>query len=209
MKKILPILLAVVLSTLFVSCDIEIPELGDIVNAYSEPTRGEFEENVYTSDYLGLTFNKPASWLFFTDEEIAQAMNIGAEYLGEKFEEALKNNPTVYDMMAVDVVTRTNINVGYENLSKTFSTNITVKQYVEALKSQLSQTHGLNVSFPEEYDTVKLGENNYTRVICETKMAGTSMTQVFYLRKINGYMGFVIVTITNGYTVEQIEAMFN
>ena len=41
------------------------------------------------------------------------------------------------------------------------------------------------------------------------KANGVEMTQVYYLRKVDGYMTFVIVTITSGYTVADIEAMFN
>jgi hypothetical protein len=34
------------------------------------------------------------------------------------------------------------------------------------------------------------------------------MTQVYYLKKIGGYMASVIVTIPSGYSVADIEAMF-
>lgn len=183
----------------------------DFINPKDEnnvPTRGQITEAVYKNEYLGFEFTKPDSWVYSTDAEIAAAMNMGAEMLGEKFQDAIKNSPSVYDMMVVDSITRSNINVGYENLAKTLSSNITVEQYIEALKSQLSSVSSMTVSFPDKYDTVKLGKNEYTRVICNAKASGIQMTQVYYLSKMDGYMGFVIVTITNGYTVADIEAMF-
>ena len=136
-------------------------------------------------------------------------MNIAVEkLLGENFENALKNNSSLYDMMVVDTVTRTNINVGYENLSKSFSSNITIEQYVESLKKQFEKITEMTVTFSDKIETVKLGETEFTRVVCSTTAHGTTMTQVYYLQKLSGYMGFVIVTITNGYTVADIEAMF-
>ena len=112
-------------------------------------------------------------------------------------------------MMVIDSLTRSNINVGYENLSKTFSSNITVEQYIEAFKQQLSSVSGMTVTFPDSVDSVKLGGWEYSRLVCDVSVAGVNMTQVYYLRKVEGYMCFVIVTIVSGYTVAQIEAMFN
>jgi hypothetical protein len=88
------------------------------------------------------------------------------------------------------------------------STNITVEQYIAAVKKQLESVTEMTVTFPDTYDTVKLGETEFTRVVCSTTASGVNMTQVYYLRKMDGYMGFVIATIVKDYTVADIEAMF-
>ena len=148
--------------------------------------------------------------MYSTDEEIAAAMNLGVDmFLGDNFKNALEYNPTIFDMMAIDSITRSNINVGYENLLKSFSTNITVEQYIEALKSQFANISGITVEFPETYEQVKLGKTEFTRVVCSTNMQGVTMKQVYYLHKVDTYMCFLTVTIMDEYTVEQIEAMFN
>ena len=212
MKKSLCLLLSLVTLFLLVSCDLpsfiggQEPEESP---TKIEPTRGTIEGDVYKNEYLGFEFTKPTSWVYSTDEEIAEMVDLGAEMIaGDKFEQALKNNPTVYDMMVVDSITRTNLNIGYENLSKTLSSNITIEQYIEALKGQLADVSEMTVSFPETYETAKLGEVEFTKVVCSIKAQGVSMTQVYYLRKTDGYMSFVIVTIPRGYTVSQIEGMF-
>ena len=175
----------------------------------TELSRGKIEGDVYTNDNFNIQFTKPDSWVYLTDEEIAANMNIAVEnILGENFKEALKNNSSLYDMMVADTITRTNINVGYENLSKSFSSNITIEQYVESLKKQFEQITEMTVTFPDKLETVKLGGTEFTRVVCSTTAYGTTMTQVYYLQKLNGYMGFMVVTIMNGYTVADIEAMF-
>ena len=203
MKKLLAfaILVATVIS--LVGC------VPDFLGLGSTPTRGVIEGNVYTNDYVGFTFTKPSSWRFYTDEEIAAQMNMAADQLlGDNFKEALKNNPAIYDMMAVDSATGNNINIVYENLKKSFSSNISVEKYIEALKNQLASVSGMTVTFPEEYDTVKLGDSDFTRCVCTTRAYGITMTQIYYLRKVDGYMLSVIVTIVKGYTVAGVEKMF-
>lgn len=199
MKKILALLLTIVMLTMVVSC-------GKGV----ELTRGTIEGGVYKNESLGLKFTKPSSWVYSTDEEIAASINVAVDsILGENFKDALENNPTIYDMMVVDTLTRTNISVGFENLKKTLSSNITVEQYVESFKKQIAEVDGMTVSVRDGLETVKLGETEFTKFICDTKANGVEMTQVYYLRKVDGYMTFAIVTITSGYTVADIEAMFS
>lgn len=177
--------------------------------AKDDISKGSHEGNVYKNEFLGFTFTKPDSWVFSTDEEIAAAMNLGIDQiLGDNFKEALKKNPAIYDMMVVDSITRSNINVVYENLQLSFSSNITEAQYIEAVKYQLSNISGMEVTISETLEKVNLGKTEFTKCVCETKTNGVSMTQVFYLRNIDGYMACVIVTITSGYTVADIEAMF-
>ncbi len=211
MKKLISLFLAVVMLVLLVSCGpTGVPgESEDEKKPSVELSRGKIEGDVYESEYMNLKFTKPASWVYSTDDEIAAALNLGVEFMGDKFKEAVETNPTVYDMMVIDSLTRSNINVGYENLSKTFSSNITIEQYIEAFKQQLSSVSGMTVTFPDSVDSVKLGDCEYSRLVCDVSVAGVSMTQVYYLRKVEGYMCFVIVTIVSGYTVAQIEAMFN
>ena len=176
----------------------------------AELTRGVVEGDVYKNESLGLNFNKPSSWVYSTDEEIAAAIGAAADSVfGGELKEALEKNPTIYDMIVVDTLTRTNINVGFENLSKTLSSNITVEQYIDSLKGQLSKVTEMTVTFHDEIEKVKLGETEFTKLVCDTAVSGMNMTQVYYLRKVDGYMTFVIVTITSGYTVADIEAMFN
>ena len=212
MKKLLALTLAVIMALSLVSCDFAASnedEQPDDSKKVTELSRGTIKGDVYTSEYLGISFTKPESWVYSTDEEIAAMVNLGVDMLlGENFKTALENNAAIYDMMVTDIITRSNINVGFENLSKTFSTNITVEQYVQALKTQFANVSGMTVTFPETYETVKLGETEFTKVVCTTTIQGISMEQVYYLKKADKFMCFIIVTITSGYTAEQIEAMF-
>ena len=206
MKKLLSLVLAMLmLVTVFAGCS-GTPNTDDTKKV--ELSRGTVEGNVYKSEFLGLQFTKPEGWVYSTDEEIAFAMGLGKEFLEGDLKKTLDNSASVYDMMVVDSITRTNMSIGFENLSKSFSSNMTEKQYVDTLKSQLQGLSGMTVTFSDELTTVKLGEHDYTKAVATTVASGITMTQVYYLRKIDNYMAFAIVTIVSGYTAEDIEAMF-
>ena len=214
MKKILALTLVLVMSLSLISCSLIPSDIGgqndDDKGSTPVLSRGTIEGNVYTSEYLGVSFTKPESWVYSTDEEIAAAVNMSVDMLfNENLKDALENNPSIYDMMVIDSVTRSNINVGFENLAKSFSSNITVDQYIESLKSQLAQISSMNITFPESSKTVKLSGTEFTKLQCTTTTQGFTMTQVYYLRKVDKYMGFIIATIPSGYSVEEIEAMFD
>ena len=218
MKKLFALMLVIVFAFSLAACG-ETPSLpatdtGSDSGTGTETKKAEFshgriEDDVYVNEFLGFRFTKPASWVYSTDAELAALVNQSVDmFFGDKYKDALEQSASVYDMLVIDSLTRSNVSVGYENLAKTFSSNITVSQYVEAMKRQFAGASGMKVTFPDTYETVKLGENEYTKVVCTTVSQGITMTQVYYLRKVDKNMGFVIVTIPAGYTVEQVEAMF-
>ncbi|MBE6601968.1 MAG: hypothetical protein E7637_05620 [Ruminococcaceae bacterium] len=213
MKKWLSLLLAVLMIFTLVSCNLNNEDSEDDGDDDGdsktvELSRGTIEGDVYANNTIGIRFTKPDDWVYLSETEIAAAMNMGAEMiLGKDYKDVLKNVPAVYDMMAKDLVTGSNISVGYENLAKTFSSSITETQYADALKVQLSQVPNMTVTFPDSYDQVTLGDTQFTRVVCTTVAYGKTMTQVYYLHKQGGYMTYVIATLVGDYTVAEFEAM--
>ena len=172
----------------------------------AELSRGHIDGDVYINNYLGFSFEKPASWVYSTDAEIAAAFNLSIdEFFNEKYREALEKIGSIYDMMVTDVLTGSNVIVGYENLTMS---NITEEVYFEALKEQCKNITTMTVDFPDEYEKITLGESEFKKAVCVTTAYGTSLTQVYYVRKVDKYMALVIVTIPAGYTVEEVEAMF-
>lgn len=224
MKKIVTLCLALILGLLLVACttppenvippenettpeNVTPPENETTPNP--ELSRGTVENGVYQNEFLGVSFNKPELWVYLTEEEIAAQMNLAADkLLNENLKETLENNPSIIDMMVIDPVSRSNLNVTYENLAKALATNITVEQYIEVFKQQMSGMVGMTVTFTGEPETVKLGNVEFTRLLCNTTTNGVQMKQAVYLRKIDTYMISVSVTVVSGYTIAEIEAMF-
>lgn len=206
MKKFISCALILAIAISIVGCD-----LSNLVpSGKAELSRGNVSGNKYTNEFLGFTFTAPDSWVYSTDEEIAAAMNLGMEnFLDENYKKALENNPSIYDMMVVDSVTRSNITVAYENLEKSFASNITVDQYISALKTQLNSVSSIKYTFTDKTEKVSLGETEFTRSVCEATAYGVKMTQAYYLYKIDGYMAVVIVTIQGEVTLADVEACFS
>ena len=171
-------------------------------------TRGVVSGDTYTSAFSGLSFTKSANWRYLTDAELSDAMSAGAEIVDQgTFEQALATMVSVYDMMVMDDATGNNVIVSYENLELTNSTSITPEGYIEAVKQQLAGQTGFSATVGE-VTTVTLSGNSYHRAECTMVYSGITMSQFYYVRKLDKYMNVVVVTIVDGTDVATIEAMF-
>lgn len=174
-----------------------------------EISRGEINGNVYYSEYSDLTFTKPDSWVYLSDEEIAAMMNVGAELLDyNEFTKTAAEMLSVFDMGVKDLATNTNINISYENLTMSGSTAITEDGYLDAVESQLAAVEAMDITVNGR-STVRLAGKEYGKMDCTTKYGNVEMKQVYYVRKIGSYMLAMVVTIPDGYTVSEIEDMIS
>lgn len=114
---------------------------GDIVSgdasSSSQESQPEFSlgkaaNGVYKNDFLGLSCTVPASWEFYTDEQILEMNNIAAQYYDEDIAEQLQNAAIIYDMIATDPGTGNNININLEKLTPVQAMSMDIKQTLEA-----------------------------------------------------------------------------
>lgn len=172
-------------------------------------TRGVVSGDKYTSAYSGLSFTKTANWRFLTDKELSDAMNAGSEILDQdSFEQALATMATVYDMMVMDDTTGNNIIVSYENLELSNSTSITPEAYMNAVEKQLAAQTGFSITAGAK-QMVLLSGNSYYRAEYTVVYSGITMSQFYYVRKLDKYMNGIIITVVDGTDISAIEAMFN
>ena len=172
-------------------------------------TRGVISGDKYTSAYSGLSFTKTANWRFLTDKELSDAMNAGSEILDQdSFEQALATMATVYDMMVMDDTTGNNIIISYENLELSNSTSITPEAYMASVEKQLAAQAGFSITVGPK-QTVLLSGNSYYRAECTMVYSGITMSQFYYVRKLDKYMNGIIITVVDGTDISAIEAMFN
>jgi len=217
MKRIFACLLAAVMLLSLTACSDIIAGVEDgvkdaIQDAGQElnksVTRGILSGDTYSSTYSGLSFTKPASWRYYTDAELSQAMNAGSQILDQDtFEQALASMATVYDMMAIDDTTGNNIIVSYENLELSNSTSITPEAYMAAVEQQLGAQSGFTLT-PGAKQTVTLCGKSYYRAEYTVTYSGITMSQFYYVRKLDKYMNGIIVTVVDGTDIANIEAMF-
>ena len=201
MKRILLLLLTVCMLGTMVGCGSKEKE--------KTISRGTIEGNVYTSEFMGLSFTKPDSWVYSTDEEIAQVMNVGAEILERsEFEQKAAELATIYDMMVKDMLWGNNINISFENLVMSQASNITVEQYIETFKALMNQQAAMmNYEFAET-EAVKLGELDFSKVAATGSYSGVSFDQYIYLRKEGTYMIVITISVFDGTEASEFEAMF-
>ncbi len=172
-------------------------------------TRGTIDGDVYTSEFLGLSFTKPESWVYSTDEEIAQVMNVGADVLDQsEFEKKAAELTTIYDMMVKDLNWGNNISVAFENLKMSQASNITVDQYIDQVTAMMKeQASMMNYEFADATE-VKLGDQTFSKVAGTGSYSGVTFQQNFYLRKEGVYMVLITITAFDGTDMSEYEAMF-
>lgn len=204
MKKIIALILAVICVFGLCSCDEK-----KIKDTIENLTRGEVNEHVYVNESINITFTKTENMVYATDEELAAMMNIGLETLTDNkalFEQA--KLATITCFLAKDVATGNNVVLVMEDLSKNSFTNITTKQYYEAVKSQLQAQTSVNYTIGET-STAKIGGETYDVLSLTAKANGMTMSQNMYIRKVGKYMVCITITSVDGTEMSTFEAMFS
>ena len=107
-------------------------------DAPTEFSRGTVEGNVYDNAYADITFTKSDAWTYLTDVELAQLIGIALEQLNAK--NPFDGVSSLFDMMAVDTQTNSNVSVSFEK------TTVTESAYLDLVKSQLSSRRK-NIAF--------------------------------------------------------------
>ncbi len=215
MKKLLAVLLAAAMLFSFAACGGSKEELDNDVEKTTEApveavklSRGAITGDAYSNEFLGVTFTKPADWVYLSDKEIAETINIGQDALDfTDFELALAEQSTIYDMVAKDELYGNNIMVCFENTEISGGREITAEEYGSILKSNLEGQTALNYTFENEGKAC-LGDTEFIRTVFTAESNGTTLKQAYYIRCVGKYAMTVIVTLTN-IDITDAEAMFS
>ncbi len=172
-------------------------------------SRGTIEGDVYTSEFIGVSFTRPSTWVYATDEEIANAMQIGAELMNkENFAAQAEKMNNVYDMMASDLMSGDNINIVFENLKASNSSNITEEQYIEVVKNMLKEQVAMFNYVVGDAEKCKLGQQEFYRLPIEGNYLGADFKQFMYIRKEGTYMVVITLSLFSDKKLAEYEAMF-
>ena len=162
-----------------------------------EFSMGEWNGNVYTNDFLGLKYNLPEGWTYSSEEEIAKMMNVGTELLNDdqKVAAEIAELSGVYYMVAQNPTKGNNVNI----FSEKQLTDVTTKDYIEALKTQLLALQSM------DYEVVgtskeKIGNIESDTLTLNVEASGVKIMQKYYIYKIDKYMIGIIATSLDGET---------
>ncbi len=220
MKKIIAVLLAALFALSLVSCgsgdvpDASQDDVGETTTETAEAvkvSRGVITGDVYVNEFAGFTFTKPADWIYFTDEEIVNAMD-GAQKENDRnfIQEALVEKASIYDMIAQSH-TGGNVVVCYENTMLTAFRKLTADEYLDELKQKIvnesSDRHTV-VSF-EDIEDVFFGITEYKKITANVISNGVEMKQAWYIRAVGGYIVGIVITAGSDLEIANIEAMFS
>jgi len=157
-------------------------------------TRGAIEDNVYSSAYAGLVFTAPDGWVFATDDELADLMDLSTDAMSDAVmefsDEALKKQ-VLYDMQAKDSSTGTNVLLLYENLALTGNTGISETNYLEQTIKQF-EAADVQYTFGEITETELCGQ---TYQMVQAEMTDYGVIQYYYARKIDKYMLCIVTSL--------------
>lgn len=161
-----------------------------------EFTRGTVVDGVYSSDFSGIVFEVPTDWTVSTDEELAQAMGLGSEFLtGETAKAAeLAKLTTIYDLMCSAPNGIDSISIVYENVVLEGSPNATEEEMADAISNTLIS--GVSLGYAEVgVESRTLGSHEYVVLIMSSQQYG--FTQTYYLRRVGDYCISIIITSQN------------
>ena len=149
----------------------------------TEFSMGEWNNNVYTNDFLGLKFNLPDGWTYSSDEELEETNKQMAEQNGVGY------------VTAMDPNTGNNINI----FSEKPAIDITTEVYINQLKTKLSAVETVTYEIGETSKEEFAGRECDTLEMTTT-MYGVKVTQKYYIYKIDKYIIGIIATSLDGET---------
>lgn len=204
LKNMLIILLTASMLFLLVGCgNKEESTTNNITNEQTtgekkvEFSMGEWNNNVYTNEFLGLKFKLPEGWNYASDEEIADMMNLGTELLNDDQKAAAEVSKltTAYYMVANDPNTGNSISI----ISEKPVMEVSTEYYMNELKTQLSAVESINYEIGET-SKEKIADREYDTLTASASMSGVKITQKYYIYKMDRYFVGIIVTSTTGET---------
>lgn len=206
MKKAIKIALIILLATsmLFVltGCGEKKVENNSVTNDQQEEQKveismGNWNNNVYTNDFLGLKFNLPEGWTYSSDEEIAEMMNLGAELLNDDQKAAAE----LAKLTSVTYVVANNPNTGNNVtiMSEKPAMEVTTEYYINQLKTQLAAVESINYEIGNISKETVAGRE-YDTLTVTANVSGIELTQKYFVYKMDEYFVCLLITTTNGDT---------
>lgn len=156
-------------------------------------SRGEWNGNQYVNEFANIKFNLPSGWSKYSDEQIAQVMNVGVELLNDDQKKLaeLAQSMVIYGMVANDDTTKANVSVILEKPA----IKITPESYATSLKQQLEAVSSIQYKV-NETATAKVGSEEYIALTSTASVSGVEIGQSYYIRAEGDYIITIIVTTT-------------
>ena len=163
--------------------------------------RGVIEDDVYASDFLGLSFTLPGEdWSFMDDEYIAARLELGGELIAEHGVELdVQDDRVLYDMMALCGASDSMIVVMIEDISQMQG----AQRYLQGFKEQLETPGVFEFEFDEDFQ-VTLGGQQFDVISASVDIGEVRSQQHYLVRRQGDNMVVVIVFLFGDLTLDDI-----
>ncbi len=163
--------------------------------APSDFSIGEWNGNVYSNDFLGISYKLPDGWIKYSDEEIAAVMNLSLEMLNDnqKALADLAKLTVVFHMIVKNPETGDNISV----LTEKVHLDVTSIYYLENLKAQLSALTAINYTIGE-LSKGTIGGRGYDVLTATARVSDKTLTLKYYCCKLGKYFLSIVASSMNG-----------
>lgn len=171
------------------------------------PSRGVWNDNIYTNDFLGFSITIPDTWAILSDEEIEIENDLGADMLDiERMSETPLGLTAFMDMMAIDSFTGTSIVVSFERL---LVNPISIENYIDINVRSIE-----NIGFKINYistETTRIGNHDwhYIDTFFEV-LPGVNMYTRMFITIYQGFSSTIGINYTSfSYNIDDIFHFFN
>ena len=158
--------------------------------------RGTIADGMYKNESFGVSFPVASNMIACTDEQIAQTLNLGTDFLenqetytAETMEDVMEG--ALYDTIILFSDNSSSVSVIYEDMDKADSISITEEQYLKAVGNSLTS---LNMGYEvEEPTTQDIGGTEFASMTSKT----SQYQQTYCIHKVGNYMIEFIFTYTD------------
>ncbi len=156
---------------------------------------GSWNEDIYTNDFLSMKVKMPSGWEKYSDEQIAQLMNLGLDSMDGDTEAMRKiaEQTSVYYLVISNPNTGSSVQVMTEKPLR----KVSMDEYISSFKSILESQTTVKFTIGETKD-IKLHGFDYKEISATATVNDISMAQNYYIRQLGDYFVCIIVTDIGG-----------
>ncbi len=167
--------------------------------------RGEVSGDTYTNESIDMVFKAPSGWTFYTDDQLAELMNITKDVLKDKDLIESGQLASITEFMAIDDngnnVNMTIAKLGLSDMVKS------IEDCADEVKDALREQE-LQYTFGED-DTAELGGTEFFKITAACQYMSINMNQYIYINKFGNYVVTITATSLSNISAGTFEAMFS
>lgn len=170
---------------------------------------GTYSGKTYENDYVGIGFQLPDSWRYYTDEEMNALNQVSTELVGDEYAKLLETKDLAYAMMASSSADMENVYITLEksNVVQGMVDMKTIYQNSMPLTTKSLENAGAtNVKC--ELGTIVFDGKVVDAMYVSSEMAGFHLQQLAVMRKTGNHIATIGITTTDKDRLQEILDMF-